>query len=369
MGCPEDYPLLELMTGGVKKAKPLPPPTGPGNLEVALGEARPLILNFGAGVDSTCMSLKLLEEGIVPDLFIFADTGGEKPETIWWKDEFAEHMASQGWPDLVTVKYEPVVLAYKTLLENCVVNKTLPSLAFGRGGCSIKWKHDAMDRFIMGGGRGARKVQPWSGWVQAREAGVKPTKLIGYDNGPKDSRRKINTSECDHFFYRYPLRENWQLDRDGCMEVIRHHDLVVPPKSSCFFCPAMQVVEVQWLYEHHPDLFLMALWCEAIALPGLKNCEGLWRKTRKRDGRSGSWLRWAEAEQLVESDWRSVTQRFRPWNADDEIRTYDEISAIKFTGIAERQLEDRGHTAANAELEAELFIQRCEQIRALRPCA
>lgn len=364
-----DYPLLELMLGEVPKAKVTPPAAGPGNLDTPLEHARPLILNFGAGVDSTAMSLKLLEDGIRPELFIFADTGGEKPETIEWKDRFGVIMSSHGWPDLVTVQYEPVVIGYRSLLENCIVNKTLPSLAFGRGGCSIKWKHSAMDRFIMGGGKGARRTEPWPGWVEARELGVKPTKLIGYDNGPKDSRRKISTSECDHFFYRYPLREEWKLDREGCQKVIRHHGLVVPPKSSCFFCPAMQVDEVEWLFENHPDLFLMALWCEAIAMPGLGTCEGLWRKTRKMDGRSGSWLRWAEANGVVESSWRQVTQKFRPWNKNDPVTSYDEVAAIKFTKAGTGMLEDRGHDAGDAEREAEALVEHCEQLRALRPCA
>lgn len=367
MGCDSEYPLLELIEGEVRKVKPLPAPTGPGNLDLPLDEARPLILNFGAGVDSTAMSLKLLEHEVIPDMFIFADTGGEKPETIAWKDEFGARMEAEGWPALVTVQKNPRG-SYRTLLENCIVNKTLPSLAFGRGGCSIKWKHKVMDRYIMGGGRGEKRVEPSALWVMARATGVKPTKLIGYDNGPKDSRRKINTHESPDFFFRYPLREEWQMDRVQCEATIRSHGLVVPPKSSCFFCPAMQVVEVEWLFEHHPDLFLMALWCEAIALPGLDTVGGLWRNTRKMDRRPASWLAWADHHKgWVTASWENVTQTFRPWRPEDPktnpVFTYPEIREIRFTSAAMDLLRSRGHDPRAAQLAALDVVLHCERIR------
>ncbi|MCH8137297.1 MAG: phosphoadenosine phosphosulfate reductase family protein, partial [Proteobacteria bacterium] len=42
---------------------------------------QPLIVCYGAGVDSTAMLVALKREGTRPDLIIFSDTGGEKPET------------------------------------------------------------------------------------------------------------------------------------------------------------------------------------------------------------------------------------------------------------------------------------------------
>jgi len=46
----------------------------------------PLIVNYGAGVDSTAMLIGLHDRGEVPDLIMFADTGSEKPETIAYLD-------------------------------------------------------------------------------------------------------------------------------------------------------------------------------------------------------------------------------------------------------------------------------------------
>lgn len=42
----------------------------------------PLVVSYGAGVDSTAMLVGFVRRGIHPDYILFADTGGEKPETL-----------------------------------------------------------------------------------------------------------------------------------------------------------------------------------------------------------------------------------------------------------------------------------------------
>ena len=41
----------------------------------------PLAVAYGSGVDSTAMLIEFVRRGILPDLILFADTGGEKPKT------------------------------------------------------------------------------------------------------------------------------------------------------------------------------------------------------------------------------------------------------------------------------------------------
>jgi 3'-phosphoadenosine 5'-phosphosulfate sulfotransferase (PAPS reductase)/FAD synthetase len=41
----------------------------------------PLIVAYGLGVDRTAMLIEFARRSIRPDLILFADTGGEKPET------------------------------------------------------------------------------------------------------------------------------------------------------------------------------------------------------------------------------------------------------------------------------------------------
>ena len=45
------------------------------------GARSPLVVSYGAGVDSTAMLVGLRRLGVVPDAVLFADTGGEKPAT------------------------------------------------------------------------------------------------------------------------------------------------------------------------------------------------------------------------------------------------------------------------------------------------
>src|SRR3546814_2776419 len=73
-------------------------------------------------------------------------------------------------------------------------------------------------------------------------------------------------------------------------------------KSSCFFCSASKPAELIWLHHHHPDLFRRALIIETNAMPRLTKSEGLWRVTRKRDGRPGNWRLWALQTGLIVDD-------------------------------------------------------------------
>ena len=74
---------------------------------------------------------------------------------------------------------------------------------------------------------------------------------------------------------------DWGMDRAACERSIRDAGLPVPPKSSCWFCPASKKHEIVWLREHHPDLLERALAIEAGAKPNLTSVVGL--------GRSFAW--------------------------------------------------------------------------------
>ena len=41
----------------------------------------PLVVAYGLGVNSTALLVEFVKRDIRPDLILFADTGGEKPET------------------------------------------------------------------------------------------------------------------------------------------------------------------------------------------------------------------------------------------------------------------------------------------------
>lgn len=261
----------------------------------------PLVVAYGLGVDSTAMLVEFVERGIRPDLILFADTGGEKPETYQYLDVIRPYLARAGFPDVVVVRYQPKRAAYHTLEGQCLHTGTLPSLAYGGKSCSLKYKRTPQDRYILKayppgellrrGKRVVRAIGFEAGEQRRRYAHV--VKAIGLDATeehrtawaqPKASVGKRPSREAwldqNYFVYYYPLME-WSYDREQCIQIIAAAGLPVPIKSACFYCPASKKREILWLQEHHPELLQRALAMEHNAQPKLTSVKGL--------GRSFAW--------------------------------------------------------------------------------
>ncbi len=263
----------------------------------------PLTLACGVGIDSVAMIVGMVRLGIKPDLILFADTGAEKPETYAYIEILNAYLRSNDFPEVIVVKYKPVRAPYDNLEDNCLINGTLPSLAFGGKSCSLKFKAAVQHTYI----------KTWHQAMDCWKRGEKVIKLIGYDASKKDSnritrlRRKKEKKACEtgepikedpHYTYRYPLQE-WGWDRLECIKHILGGGLPLPIKSACFFCPATRPEELSWLYYHHPDLFMRAIELEVNAKSrgGLKKIEGLWRSSTK--ARPGSWYEWSLREGYI----------------------------------------------------------------------
>jgi len=109
----------------------------------------PLVVAYGLGVNSTAMLVEFVQRDIRPDMILFADTGGEKPETYAYMPVIQRYLRTMGFPPVETVRYEPVRAAYRTLEEQCLHTKTLPSLAYGGKSCSLKYKRAPQDKLIL----------------------------------------------------------------------------------------------------------------------------------------------------------------------------------------------------------------------------
>ena len=232
---------------------------------------RKIALCFGGGVDSTAMLIALRAAGIRPDVITFADTGGEKPQTLSHVVRMQEVLRGWGFPQINLVRHKTgEATPYSELEGNCLTNETLPSLAFGMKSCSIKWKQVPQDQFLKGCKSGPNARPPHALWARCQETGERIVKLIGYDSGPADTRRSKKARVADKDFdYRYPLQLlGWK--RGDCVRMIVKAlgpDLV-PIKSACFFCPASKPWELYWLSAHEPELFERALHIERNALTG-----------------------------------------------------------------------------------------------------
>jgi len=230
----------------------------------------PIIVAFGGGANSTAMLVEMHRRDIRPDLIMFADTGGERPETydavsmvdLWCRRRFGIGI------EVVRKTYQGKP---ETLEENCRRMEMLPSIAYGFKGCSLKHKVDPQDKF----------ANHWQPAIACWGGGGKCEKWIGYD---ASEERRAKIAENAKYTFRYPLIE-WGIYRDDCVAICRSEGLP-SVKSSCFFCPSMKRHEITRLAKDHPDLVRRALDMEARA--NLTSIVGL--------GRSFSWAAYLKGE-------------------------------------------------------------------------
>lgn len=263
----------------------------------------PLVVSFGGGVDSTAMIIGYAEESIVPDAIIFADVGAEHPETYQHVTETIPWLLEiLKFPPLVTVRYElkkPVNGMYKTIEEQCLVNRTLPSAAFGMKKCSQKWKGGPLDAWVS------------KEFADHIAAGGVVDRAIGYE--ANETRRGGGQGNADpRFNWVYPLRE-WGWTREDCIAKIESWSLPEVRKSSCFFCPHSKPSEVRELAQSYPELAARAIAVEDAGLPYAKKVTGLWRRpckgTRGAQKHPGNWREFLSSEGLLPAD--SLIRKFR----------------------------------------------------------
>lgn len=233
----------------------------------------PLVVSYGGGVNSTAMLIGMWQREIRPDLILFADTGGEFEATYRYVTRFSSWLQERDFPPITQTRYDS---KHGTLEQECHNNHTLPSLAFGFRGCSVKWKRQPMDKYVAA----------WKPAQAAWQQGGLVHRALGIDAG--EQHRGLIPS-CDKYEYSRPLVE-WVWNRDKCLQVIGDAGLCPPRRSACFFCPASKKHEVIDLAREHSELFE-----RAVAIERQAREAGNLRVTRGL-GRHWSW------EALVKAD-------------------------------------------------------------------
>jgi hypothetical protein len=174
------------------------------------------VVSFGGGVNSTAMIIGMVDRKMQIDVVIFADTGGEKPETYAWVEKFFT------WLREKKIRCE-IVREKITLEQDILIRKTLPPVVFGFKSCSEHFKR-----------------RPLMRWLKENYGEEDITQYIGFD---LLEARRIRTNQNTRILNKYPLIE-WGWDRDRCKIVIQNAEFCLPPKSSCFFCPNMKKYEI-----------------------------------------------------------------------------------------------------------------------------
>lgn len=243
-----------------------------------------IVVNYGAGANSTALLVEAERRGVRPDLIVFADTGSERPDTYQYLDYMDRWLLSVGFPAIERVRWIRRDGSFLPLHEWCEKFVSLPSKAFGLPGCTVKWKQQPADKFIS---QHALVQAQWA-------AGNKVERWIGYDaDEPQRAARMQSVRQGDEqWVWRSPLIE-WDMGREECVESIRAAGLRFPGKSSCWLCPSMKRHEIDALSEDHPELLQRALDIEEAAQVDRTKVRGL--------GRSLNWKEYLRQPKLFAS--------------------------------------------------------------------
>ncbi|MGM0377053.1 MAG: hypothetical protein ACQEQ0_09770 [Bacteroidota bacterium] len=184
-------------------------------------------LSFGGGVNSVALHLLLLEQGEDFES-VFVNHGTDWPETYHYVAMFQWWLKANGHKPITILR--PNVQGHQCLYKYYYDKKIIP----------YRRNRDCTHKF---------KVRPLEAYQQ-----TPCFVILGIDYG-EAHRAKIVSQKG--YEYRYPLIEH-EIDRDGCIKIIKQAGLPVPPKSGCFICPQQKRQQVIELRHKHPDKYCQA---------------------------------------------------------------------------------------------------------------
>ncbi len=183
------------------------------------------VLSFGAGVQTTALAILIAEGKVKVDEVVFADTGGEKPETYWYMEAYTIPLFKEIGVPFTTVRGEP-----RNLVEHCEHYRILPMIY-------KRWCSDHA------------KIRPINAHI-----GKEAISIIGFSsdeiNRAERARNKAKKS--------FPLID-MGISASDCQRIISNYGWPLPLKSSCYFCPFQRWPEWNWLKIHHPELIDICL--------------------------------------------------------------------------------------------------------------
>ena len=211
------------------------------------GMTNPLrVLSFGGGLQTTACAILMVQGKIQADIVVFADTGGEKPDTYWYMEHYTEPLfATLGIPfHKIKKKDEGGLSLYDWMWKY----SDIPWV--GSRQCSAMFKRRPVTQFV----------------------GKEAIQMIGFS--ADEAKRADKPIHKDKVF---PLIE-LGLSSTDCRRIIENYGWSIPLKSSCFFCPFQRFTEWNWLRGEYPELWEKALALEARfheRKPHLRNSVGL----------------------------------------------------------------------------------------------
>ena len=188
------------------------------------------VLSYGGGVNSAALMVLLLRRRRRLDEVVFADTGGELPETYQYIKLVRQFLSDRGIPFTTVAARVSGTDLYTTSLRRKVIPSAL-------------WRWCTRDF----------KVDPIHRHYETLGIRINQYLAIAYDEfyRMKDSTHPLVRNL-------YPLVE-LKVTREDCLTLIRDAGLPVPIKSACFFCPFGSVGRWEYIFRRHPELYEKAM--------------------------------------------------------------------------------------------------------------
>lgn len=220
------------------------------------------ILSFGGGLQTTALAIMVAEGKLDIDMAVFADTGGEKPETYWYIDTYIKPLFQDLKIPLHIIRREKTAYYEPTLYDFLWKIKDVPSVYQRR--CTDHYKLRVIRKFT----------------------GRDVVMIVGFSlDEAYRARRRRPVWAINEF----PLIER-EITANDCRQIIQQYGWTLPLKSSCYFCPFQHPTEWNWLKNNHPELFEKALALERNyheRKPEMRDYYGLLRGTPLRKLKDG----------------------------------------------------------------------------------
>jgi hypothetical protein len=177
-----------------------------------------ITLNLGWGVQSfTLAAMVALGELEQIDAAIHADTTHERESTYRFAEKYTPWLEARG-VRVVTVRDAEQAATVTTLKTD------IPAFTVGQSETGGMLRRQCTGRW---------KIQPIRKWLQENRNGEPVEQWLGITT---DEAERMKPSDVKYVNHRWPLIEK-RMSRNACIAWLARHDLEVPVKSSCVFCP------------------------------------------------------------------------------------------------------------------------------------
>lgn len=201
-------------------------------------------LSLGAGLQSSLLAL-MIANGDLPQYsdarIVFADTGGEMPETYRFIEEVLEpHLNARG--------YEIIKLTHPNgpLLERFRRKGKIP-LGWVNPECSYTSKKQLIWRYY----REMHGIPDRNGKKYLHHRHIRIVELLGISVDEISRAKQVPEKWIER---RYPLID-MGLQRQDLPPLYRKYGIEPPPKSGCWFCPNRGIHYFRRLKERDPQRF------------------------------------------------------------------------------------------------------------------